>query len=266
MDILGTTDLIQRQFEEILEVLKVVASNNRKGEFQNRMALDGVTENVKYEAEISSFSDHMVVSHPSDVAFALQSLLHIAIQIHGLVLERGLLIRGAITKGSLHHEGNVVLGEALNKAVFLEEKEAKYPRVIIDNTIISLCESDINSGLIVQDQIDKRYFVSYINHKLIRGFTDEVIINKAIVIKKVIENNIFDNDLNKKVKEKWEWLARKFNNYFMSSKTQEKYHMLKTIEPIKTLNYSVYKQLLNFFSKNYNKVKKIVRPQIMSDF
>lgn len=43
MDILGTKNLIQRQFEEILEVLRVIASNNRKGEIQNKIALDGVT-------------------------------------------------------------------------------------------------------------------------------------------------------------------------------------------------------------------------------
>lgn len=120
--------------------------------------------------------------------FALQSLFHIAIQIHAFALERGLLIRGAITKGSLPHEGNVILGKALNKAVFLEEN---------------------------------------------------------------IENKIFDNDLNKRAKEKWEWLAKKFNDYLMSSKMQEKYHVLKTIEPIKSLNRSIYKQLLDFLAKGF---------------
>lgn len=183
--------------------------------------------------------------------FALQSLFHIAIQIHAFALERGLLIRGAITKGSLPHEGNVILGKALNKAVFLEENEAKYPRVIIDNKIIALCENDINSDLIVQDQIDKRYFVNYINHPLIRGVVDEEIIHNAITVKKIIENKIFDNDLNKRAKEKWEWLAKKFNGYLMSSKMQEKYHVLKTIEPIKSLNRSIYKQLLDFLVKGF---------------
>lgn len=43
MDILGTKNLIQRQSEEILEVLRVIASNNRKGEIQNKIALYGVT-------------------------------------------------------------------------------------------------------------------------------------------------------------------------------------------------------------------------------
>lgn len=232
MDILGTKDLIQKQFEELLEIIKDIASNNRKSTIQNRRAADGVIENVRYEAEISSFSDHILASHPADAALALQSLIWIAVQIHRSILERGLLIRGAITKGSLYHDGNIVLGEALNRAVYLEEEEAIYPRVIIDDKIISLFKSEIDSGSIAQDRRDARYFVSYINHPLMRGFTEEAIMHNAMAIKGIIEKKIIDDSLNDSQKMKWRWLAEEFNDYLISPKMQAKCQIFKTIEPI----------------------------------
>lgn len=235
MDILGTKNLIKTQPEVLLDIIKNIASNNRQGEIKNKLADDGYFDNIKYEAEFSSFSDHMVISHAVDTPLALLSLIHIAIQIHSLLLERGVLVRGSITKGSLYHNGNIILGEALIKADYLEKNESNYPRVIIDNDIVDIFKSHINVGSIIQDKKDDKYFINYIDSPVILGFSEHEVVINAKNVMKVIENKVFDKNLNERAKSKWLWLAEEFNNFLDNPKKQEKYRTIKDIQCINLL-------------------------------
>lgn len=69
--------------------------------------------------------------------------------------DHNLLVRGGITLGKLTHiEGGPLYGPAMNRAYYLECKEVKYPRVLIDKPCLvkyrevetfGLFESSINS-------------------------------------------------------------------------------------------------------------------------
>jgi hypothetical protein len=47
-------------------------------------------------------------------------------------MANGILVRGGLAKGMLHHRGNVVFGPALLDAYALESTIAKFPRILID--------------------------------------------------------------------------------------------------------------------------------------
>jgi hypothetical protein len=79
----------------------------------------------------SSFSDNIVLSGPpSYLMLAAFKMILSDYQWCSAVL--GFLTRGAVTIGSICHDGQVVFGPALNRAYELESQIAKYPRIIFD--------------------------------------------------------------------------------------------------------------------------------------
>jgi hypothetical protein len=71
------------------------------------------------DIQFQSFSDSIVMSSASTAT----GLLHILISMVDLclrLLREGLLIRGAVAKGSLHHEGSIMFGPAFLEAYSIE--------------------------------------------------------------------------------------------------------------------------------------------------
>jgi len=62
------------------------------------------------------------------------------------LLNLGLPCRGAISAGSLYHDGQNVVGPALVCAHELEQAQAKYPRVILDKTALEYWSRDVAEG------------------------------------------------------------------------------------------------------------------------
>lgn len=84
---------------------------------------------------VTQFSDSVVVSYQADELGGLAEMLYDVLHLQLSLIQRGLLIRGAITKGPLHHDQDFVFGPALNEAAELE-KVAMYPRVIVDRDLL----------------------------------------------------------------------------------------------------------------------------------
>ncbi len=85
--------------------------------------------------EFSQFSDSLIVSFPYSDARALFRLLQFVTEFQTSMLFEGLPIRGGVTVGPLFHSGAIAFGPAINTAYHLENKVAKYPRVIIDHKL-----------------------------------------------------------------------------------------------------------------------------------
>jgi hypothetical protein len=84
--------------------------------------------------QFQSFSDSIVMSSAS----TFTGLLHILHSISDLsirLLRTGLLTRGGIAKGKLHHDQAVIFGPAFLDAYDIEENIAKYPRVILSREV-----------------------------------------------------------------------------------------------------------------------------------
>ena len=113
---------------------------------------------IRLSPEFSAFSDHFIASYrlPDDrngfgKDFRLDLLLQEAQRIIGKVsfqsLALGLLVRGGITIGNLHHESGVVFGKGLVEAFELESKVAIYPRIVVGPKIYQEASSDMKSKL-----------------------------------------------------------------------------------------------------------------------
>jgi hypothetical protein len=90
--------------------------------------------NESDDFQFQSFSDSIVMSS----AATLTGLAHIFYSITELtlrLLSDGLLIRGAVAKGKLHHKQAVIFGPSLLEAYNLEHTIAKYPRVVLSREV-----------------------------------------------------------------------------------------------------------------------------------
>lgn len=85
---------------------------------------------------MTQFSDSVVVSYRAGEMGGLDTMLYDVLNLQIALVQRGLLIRGAITQGPLHHDKDFVFGPALNEAAELE-KVAMYPRVIVDRDLLN---------------------------------------------------------------------------------------------------------------------------------
>ena len=84
----------------------------------------------------------------------------------------GLVLRGGITVGEFYADEDLVFGKGLIRAVELEENDAQFPRIIIDEDKFTISLSSfVDNGDLIRD-FDGQYFVNYFRVgglKLIKG-------------------------------------------------------------------------------------------------
>ncbi len=123
---------------------------------------------------VTQFSDSVIVSYSTEEPYGggIDSIIMDAHNLHMMLINKGILIRGAITKGLLFHDENLIFGPALNEAVELES-EAKYPRVIMERALLEdagfalshASEPEITRSIssMVSEDFDGLFYVDYFN-------------------------------------------------------------------------------------------------------
>lgn len=126
IDFLGFSEIVEGTSKKPPELVKLIkAMDELRTINRERSVLKRVTH----------FSDSIVVSYLVNKPAAAFSLLSgIAYGVITMV-ERGYLLRGAVTVGDLYHSREHVVGPAMVRAYRMEKDEAIYPRVIIDPKI-----------------------------------------------------------------------------------------------------------------------------------
>ncbi|BAM06331.1 hypothetical protein LFE_0615 [Leptospirillum ferrooxidans C2-3] len=172
--------------------------------------------------KVSQFSDSITVSYNLDEDSAVYHLLFDTYMLQIELLRWGIIVRGAIATGKLYHDDKLVFGPALIKAVELE-KDAKYPRVILDKKIIDIgkenhakwhsseYEEKAIRSLIEQD-FDGEFYIDYFGvspYNFDDGWEDISIY--LCTLKKFIENSI-QGGLHADVICKFMWMKDKFND------------------------------------------------------
>ena len=73
-----------------------------------------------------------------------------------------ILVRGAITLGDLYCKEDVIFGSGLSNSYLMEEKIAKYPRIIISKDLVDDCEIDELHRLRIESitRLEKDYYIS----------------------------------------------------------------------------------------------------------
>jgi hypothetical protein len=173
-----------------------------------------------------------------------------------LMLEKGFLLRGAITKGKFYHKDNIILGPALNKAVDLEQKTARYPRIIISKPVMECIKQNIKKyqqnqntqkdqkncsiesndwnpifkQYICHDQQDT-YYINYFRTWNVHLCKETFLLMKKMIQFRLNEsrNKSSISEKDKKIYEKYEWLAINFNKMIDQIPNRDKYQFVQKI-------------------------------------
>ena len=199
LDILGASKYMQDNSEQFLNDLNAI--------YENAMN-DVIFTNVlsKKDIAIKIFSDNILIAvkttkQDTDRQSKLVKIINLVGNLYCNALRLGYLVRGSITEGKFYRNKTFVYGKALVEAVKLEEKIAIYPRVIIQDNLVSLIPQ-----YIAQDS-DRKY---YLNCFIFTKTFDNTIFKLRIL------NQLTKCSNNEEAMQKIMWLATYFNNFQQS--------------------------------------------------
>ncbi len=156
IDVLGFSNLVEKRKIDSLE------------DYFTR--IENVLDEIKREkSNITSIliSDSIILTVPEDID-ELKSLFIAIRRIQQALAFKKILLRGAVSYGEVYYndEKNIIVGHGYIRA-FLLEKEAIYPRIIIDPQIIGKLA------------LDKNGFISLINGTTKYNFEDHLIYKRT---------------------------------------------------------------------------------------
>ena len=211
VDILGWTEELKRKSaDEIHRILSPFIQQGNENNEQQRERIrqrvaedDRLSSNPLYmSVQVSFFSDCFVCSMPSEFASRLcNRASHIILDF----LSEGFLVRGGLSAGELYHKDQIVFGPALLRAYEIENKEAIFPRVLIDSFLINRLNENVEEPVIIKDQLGN-YVVD--PFPIICRPADAILTNNY-KIDNIIEviNTYIKNAENSKVRDLWRFQA-----------------------------------------------------------
>lgn len=167
----------------------------------------------KEEIFIKIFSDNILLAielkendEQRDDKIAI--LFNTVANIYNEILRYGYLMRGAIIEGEFFHNDIIVYGKGLVEAVYLEEKEANVPRILVKAKV-----TEPNSYYYLMQDNDDELFLNIFH--LCNAFDDVAFkINLLEMLKK--------HKSNERIKTKIMWMIKYFNSWF----TKYEYRLL----------------------------------------
>ncbi|MBE9469470.1 MAG: hypothetical protein IMY72_14280 [Bacteroidetes bacterium] len=232
IDILGFSDLIKNPkittgisetsnpLENLVSALQILHSEARlEPELQDAETKLDYENSPEKDRQVSIFSDSVIISYKvSLLNECLEELLDKLITTQLRLFEHGVLLRGGITIGELIHKNEFCFGPGMIKAYEIENKKAIYPRILIDQAIFNhdnFKNTNLLKMLIAKSSDNFKYlntfnfFKEY--HLRYESLLSNLPILKIINISVTIEKNLDTKD--KKVREKYLWLAKEFNGF-----------------------------------------------------
>jgi len=243
IDILGFRDLINKsEWGAVLKALNKIEESTSPVSLNDEQETDD-------RAQVVSFSDSIVrvrkieteanINYPMGLLFQeLISLVH----AQGELIDFDIIIRGGVSIGEIFISENRVFGPGVIKAYDLENKYAKYPRIILDPELISEYknnkllkakwhsideESEILIDLLKQGD-DGMWFVNYA--KAIETELDDIDMypiflkrHKEVILAGAAYHEKLNNALSKFI-----WMAHYHNDLILTIKQKWfKYYNLK---------------------------------------
>ncbi len=225
VDILGFRKMVNDSIVDnnqqmvIAKALDVIYGNKR---------LNDKFESDLIDAQVTVFSDSIVISYPLECKDALflilMNMIHIQIELAGL----GIFVRGGISIGKCVHTRYIIYGPAMNMAYELESKYAIYPRIIIPKVFfqkgLQYCDSaddkefmDMMNSLVELDD-DGYYFVNFITQSQELDYPEYTYYMLLSTIRKTLVEslNIYHNDNN--IGAKYKWFLKYWNYIFKGKK------------------------------------------------
>lgn len=222
LDILGMKNLVRQDYGVLRDVFNVVESAK---EFYSKINLPtGDTFISQSQVKMTIMSDAIVLSIDSSVENAFSKIAGLSSYLIQNLIKtppHPIFIRGAITKGEIFQEENIVFGPALVEAYMLETEIASSMRCVIsdslntDETFISYAATSTNA--LYQDPNDGKYFIKFArvdNFDILLTCADNVLnSNNSTYIKRIHDwlkhllKNLLKPNQSASIKMKYRWLA-----------------------------------------------------------
>lgn len=192
LDILGFSNLVKQAIESGGdELVSRLFSCHQQG--ASMIASDP-------RASIVQFSDSIVISRPFDSS-KFGEFISIVSGYQKMLIKGGFLCRGGISRGRHFSNGYFMVSAGLVQAYSVEQKHARYPRIVVSPELISLLSEKTQQAkqkLCIED--DGLVFVNF----LAGGRKKE-----RVQIVDALKNRIAEclNDQSTSVREKGVWLA-----------------------------------------------------------
>lgn len=211
-DIAKTPKSAERQMtaSRIHDALSAISSAMNSSNFD-------LNPELKSSKQVSQFSDSIVVSYRLDERGVVFDMLYDIYLLQIQMVQRGFLVRGAITVGKLFHDKHIVFGPALVEAAELE-KLAMYPRVILGQDIVLLGSLDMYGNRdgtvasLVKLDLDGMCYIDYFGvspSEFDAGWDD--LYQYFSELREVIKNMSYLTR-NLSIKLKHSWMRQKFND------------------------------------------------------
>lgn len=167
IDLLGSKSNISENDDEIFENIYSAYS----------VALTMNETKVFDELQFKFFSDNILIAQKVPDKSDFKSIYSVYRNLSRFLrlflfqfAKKNMLFRGGITLNSLAINEMMVWGKGLSEVVFLEEKLAIYPRVLISNSLIETFKANISEEEFFDEKYyclkdtDSLYFFDYINY------------------------------------------------------------------------------------------------------
>lgn len=192
-------------------------------EFAQKLAAEGQAGDFPRQILLTQFSDCLAVSASANLEGRQRLISTVNFLSHGL-FPHGFLLRGGITVGDIYHRDNVIFGPAFNRAYELETKVAVHPRIIFDPDLpADWCPEDrafYQEGKplwVSENWVRSHDGLLFMN--LLRPFValpdaanyDEILSRVLGPVRALLIERLIEYSENKRVREKYEWLAGYFN-------------------------------------------------------
>ncbi|WP_026497110.1 hypothetical protein [Butyrivibrio sp. WCD3002] len=213
IDVLGFKNLIQNETcQKIIDIYKSIRSMRVLNE---RIEEGGEEKSVPLipdeDINIKIMSDSVCIYIRADIPESLFELLFICMDFQNRMIELDppILLRGAIAKGNLYSDDDIIFGPGFVKAYVMEEKNASVPRIIItkdivDDYIKTFPEMRVSYNLLNRDY-DAFYYIEYISAY---GLTNRDKLGKYDELYKYIEN-VLNSTTDDSVRNKFLYLESK---------------------------------------------------------
>lgn len=179
IDLLGVKNIIKSDADDInLNRIKSIYNS------WPRILNDGYYQNMK----IRFFSDNLVIALQTNKEGAADKILETIAWLCSHFLRCGYKPRGGVTKGQFFVDDTFVWGPALVDAYLLESKDAIYPRIIIDESVISDTGKHLADWMICEDE-DGKLCLNYLKAF---GGSKEGWIKDIESMLQMVENEIAD--------------------------------------------------------------------------
>lgn len=172
LDLLGFKNMVNQSVvnQDVLNNIYHALSYSGRMQHDNYF---GLLPMVDLGKQVTAFSDSIVISYdalmPGGGFHVLMDLVYICNDLLGI----GIPVRGGVTVGQLIHDEQKCFGPAMVEAYTMESEKAKYPRIIIDQSVLEYdlskpgeantveYEAEYLSGIIKKDYRDGQYFLDY---------------------------------------------------------------------------------------------------------